>query len=445
MNLNEIKEALAEGADKKSSNVLEAMKSLEEIVDAYLSSINYNYEEMPRIELFRQSTDSRLEEARKKLASMTDERVSILDGVKYLHNQMYELINRSERGHLREFYLDERGLFHLEVNLYLYPGFADNAENKNRMKERYAARIQEMKNEGYIIYSSRNAGGDYYADCDENRTRLVSHFGKMGAMGIEFQSRSEKLSEMSFVMYPEAVLNAIHGKSEADEKSNSPVITAFEVKDIRKQLAELRDCVGCTSEGIVKSAIGGSVIEHCVSEISEILGYEGVIYKRVKARHAVERAKNEEIHEIERQIGERIQPETLKTLPEKLYTAMQYHILTKTSFDIRDFVITQYGTINFKLRWLAEEPRYIFFDRDIEMDDEELAKTFMVDGSRENSDIRMCDTEKNFLSLAMKLREIIPGFDILSTSSRHEYGLRYFQELTCSVSNIVAVVNLLDH
>ena len=53
----------------------------------------------------------------------------------------------------------------------------------------------------------------------------------------------------------------------------------------------------------------GAVAEGCFSDIEEIVGYEGEILKRVRERHAQEKAANMSIGEIEKEIGSKFPAE----------------------------------------------------------------------------------------------------------------------------------------
>lgn len=404
-----------------------------------LSKLGYNPDAdvNPTISLHRNPTDTRLEDAKKRLETFaTNKEIGLFDFVKHAGTTMHNFLDVIKLGFLNDLTMEDSGLFHVKISCLLNES---GLEHNTSTAKKFECQIKHLADFGLMEIEKIGHTRAYrFKDTDNNRNIIRVLLEERGARMIEIKSIGPYIDGISFELDPKNLYNFSENPIDYTLPKGEE-LNDDEMIRLKKLVSEIPSSLAFIKESPDMLQTCGFVAESSFSEIEEICEFNGTISKRVKERHAKERVTNMSIHEIEKEIGSQFPVEIARDTMEKIAATMAYfcvHNLHSTSRNLR---VDQWGNakMDIRINQRSEDLLYAYYwgDKHNEpecpsKDDIEAAYFDVV--TNRNGGLRLKDNENN--------RDIISdfvkvcGFDVDSISAIRDdcyiTRTRYGQEET---------------
>lgn len=423
-----------------------ALEGLDQSVVQLLNGINYNPNGTDNtIQLHRQPTDFRLEVAKSRLeAFAANKEIGICDFVKHARNVMHDFLDVVKLGHIHDLLMDNSGMFRIEISCMLHES---GLESNTSTKAKFNDQLKHLADIGLVAEKAKSLSVYRFKDTDHNRAAIRKILGDRGAQLIRIEARKDEIDSVSFILDPINLYKFTENPVDytlpkTDELNEDEIIKMKKlVNEIPSSLAFIKE-----SPDMLQTC--GFVAESSFAEIEEICGYEGVIFKRVRERHAKERASNMSIHEIEKEIGSQFPAEIARNVMGKIAATMAYFCIENLHATTRDLVIDEWGNIrmNIKINQRSEDLRYCYYFDDTKYNEPTVPEFELIDDvfdvvKNRNGGIRLKDNENN-RDLIAKFVKSTMGFEIDSISvvrdNCYVTRTRYGQEET-TLENVFVI------
>jgi hypothetical protein len=406
---------------KTKSTYRAALEGLDISMDQILTSLSYDpyCQDKNPVQLYRNPTDFRLEAARKRLTAFaTNKEVGIIDYVKYAHNVVYDFLQVIKLGHLHNMQMNSSGMFEITISNTLHESGIDH---NTSTKTKFESQLDYLARLGLETVKEKCLNSYHFSDTDTNRAIIKKILSDRGAMMIRVDSWRDNIDQVSFTLNPANLRNFI----ESPVDYTLPVTEELnddEMIKLKKLVNEIPSSLAFIKESPDMIQTCGFLAESCFAEIEEICGFDGNVFKRVKERHAKERAANMNIHDIEKEIGSQFPAEIARDVMNKLAATMAYFCVENLHATCSDLKITEWGTVSMGIRinQRSEDLRYCYyFDKDKYNEPtvpvfELMDDVFDVVNNR-NGGIRLIDNENNRDTIASFAKSVC-GLEIDSIS-----------------------------
>ena len=397
-----------------------AMEGLDLSMNGILSGLGYDpNEDVNSAQLYRQPTNVRLDDAQKRLAAFeANKEVGLCDFVKQARNIMYDFLQAIKLGHIHSIHMDNSGLFHIEISCMLHES---GLESNTSTKAKFADQLKRLSDMGLEVESAKGFGHYKFNDTDNNRAVIRDILASRGASLIKICSRRDDIDLVSFALNPTDLAKF----TEAQVDYTLPVTDELnddEMIKLKKLMSEIPSSLSFIKESPDMLQTCGYVAESSFAEICDIVGFDGIVSKRVRERHAKERAANMNIHEIEKEIGNKFPAEIARGIMEKISATVAYFCVENLHGTARNLMIDEWGTIrtDIKINQRSSDLRYTYYFDDTKYNepnipDWELIESVFEVVKNRNDGIRLMDTENNRKTI-MKFVKDIMGFEVDSIS-----------------------------
>lgn len=437
--VSKIQSLLSSGETEKKA-YHEALKSAEVGVRAHLDSVGYKYEDMERVSLFKDTTDTRLARANEKREQFAkNPELAAADYVKYASGLLESFLKHYNIGWLHEFNMTKYGMFAVDISCSIHLPF-DNSESAKLLFEKQLNTLREV---GFELQNDR-FNGQQLASTAKNQELLTELISSRGGKSIEIHLRGNAIRSVEFRISPENVENfnedVLVIKFDVSDKLNQDEVHQANklVKGIGEHLAYAGMDFAYGSEGANIPKLAAGLIESEFAELCEIFAYEGEISKTVRERHKESREKNQTIRSIEENIGSLFPQELAKDTIKDIYGRIGRFSVEKLGFNVLDFSIDKYGIISVKLGACTGFP----IGRK-PLSEEETSKLFQTVGqSRRMDNFWIVDSTENKKTLSNILFLNIPSCDICEIISRESQGEFGIRTITMYIRNILDVFKL---
>ena len=166
---------------------------------------------------------------------------------------------------------------------------------------------------------------------------------------------------VSFMLNPVDIEKFVENQTDYS-MAKTDELNEDEIIEMRKHINELPPTLTMISAAPEMLQVCGSVAEYTFYDICEIVDFHGIIYSRVKARHAKERAMNMDIHDIENEIGKSFHPDKARDVIEKIVATLTNFGVENLHSTVRDISVNQWGMMTMKFVWKNDPDsfRYIY-------------------------------------------------------------------------------------
>jgi hypothetical protein len=140
-------------------------------------------------------------------------------------------------------------------------------------------------------------------------------------------------------------------------------LNADEIIKLKKLIAEIPSSLAFIKCNPDMLHTCGYVAESSFAEICEIVGYNGIIFDRLKKRHAAARSANMGVYEIEKEIGSQFPIETARETMSKIVNALYYFCVENVHSMAKDICIDRYGCLRMTVQWVSdsEDLKYVYY------------------------------------------------------------------------------------
>ena len=387
----------------------------------FLAGIGYDpYETNSTISLHRQPTNILLDTAKKRLeAFAANKEVGLCDFVKYARNVMYDFLDVVKLGHIHDFYMDNSGLFKIEISCLLHESGLDRDSSTAK---KFENQLKHLADFGLMDIEKAMGLNCYrFRDTDNNRGIIRELLKDRGAQLIQINTLGEEIDSVSFLLDPKNLYkfteNPVDYSLPVTEELNDD-----EMIKLKKLIGEIPASLMFIDTNPDMLQTCGFVAESCFCEIEEIVGFEGSIFKRVKEKHAKERTANMNIREIEREIGSQFPVETARNVLEKISATMAYFCVENLHATIRNLMIDQWGNVKMdvKINQRGEDLEYAYYFDSAKYNEPHIPEMDLIEDvfdvmKSRNGGIRLKDTDNN-RGLIAKFVNSVMGFEIDSIS-----------------------------
>ena len=377
-----------------------ALEGIDQAFVETLEKIGYNPNSSDStISLHRQPTDFRLEAAKKRLETFaTNNEVGLFDFVKHARTTMHDFLDVIKLGFLNDLTMDDFGCLQIRITCMLH---ASGCEYDTSNTKKFEQQLKHLSDFGLTDLKKVGGTRSYrFNDTDNNRNIIRTILEERGARMIKMEAMGPWIDYLSFELDPKH----IHKFSENPVDYTLPVTDELnddEMIKLKKLVAEITSSLAFIKESPDMLQTCGFVAESSFSEVEEIVGFDGIISKRVKERHAKERAANMNIHEIEKEIGSNFPVEIARDVMKKIDATMDYFCVKNLHGIARNLQITQWGSAKMDIRIEQRDDELLYarcwFDgtQEPELTDMELMREVFDVVENRNKGIRLIDNEKN--------------------------------------------------
>ena len=411
-----------------------------------LSRLKYDpYASNPTIALHRQPTDIRLAAVQSRLeAFLENKEIGLCDFVKHARTIMYDFLDVIKLGFLNDLTMCDSGIFHIDISCMLHES---GLEHSTSTAKKFENQIKHLTNFNLMdIEKVGNTRSYRFKDTDNNRNAIRTLLEERGARMIDVKSIGHYIDYVSFELDPKN----LHKFSENPIDYSLPItedLNDDEMIKLKKLVSEIPSSLAFINKSPDMLQTCGFVAESSFAEIEGICAFEGKILKRVRERHAKERAANMNIHEIEKEIGSQFPIEIARDVMEKIAAAMAYFCVENLHATSRNLQIDQWGNVkmDIKINQRSEDLMYAYYWGDKYKEPHIPDMTLMEDVfdmvKNRNGGIRLIDNENNRNEIVKIVRSVC-GLDVDSISIARDdcciTRTRYDEEETC-LENIFVV------
>ena len=307
----------------------------------------YNYKPESIMLNMCEPADIRLQRAKEKLAKVQQNpSIGMQELLESVFRNFRDWVSENQLGYVAEFDLLQNGIARVKVSART---FMHNTYSDELKEERYRKQIANLNSKGFNLYKSKFGDEFVFADTDNNRKLLEEAFaifqiGKMDFTTNNLMSKEGRaIRHYSFQVDPLCLLSINTHKpiknglnkddfTELHRELNNFVDAIHTIK----AYPDLKDtCIGC--------------MEGQLAHICRQLNIETETSKQYFNQYADERAKNQQIREIEAQIAKCANFNDLGKIIAERFQPIE-EIMNQTGFYMDEFYINIYGCATFHIK-----------------------------------------------------------------------------------------------
>ena len=422
--------------EKKKSEYIHSVKELENQILLLFEHHNYVYDPNHNVELFAVSSEERLKQVEEK-ARLVKENPGVVTGeyVEHLGATFREFLNKYNFGWMSGFKVTQSGIIEVVIICDIHTPFASSSPESDKIN--VESQIRFMNNLGFTTKKAKYGGTTFHASGD-NISLMRKFFEERHAKHIEISTRDDEVHQISFWLQPQDIEYFM----EDTEK------VAFEVTDemnddefakFKKAFSEVCSSVKTLTELPDMMQTICNLIESYTSELSEIVGYEGIIKKRMDERFKKSREINAKIRDIKESLGVITGKEGKEFIVEAK-AKLDSFLAKKLGLRCSEFSVDTYGIVTASL-FVASA---LFSDYNV-LSDEAMKEMYDITGtSLRDDDLNIIDNEKNRSIIEGNITFAMPSAEIFEMTVNKRNGKYIIRKIGLYIRNFADVYNLPD-
>ena len=431
--INKITEKLNSGCLEKAFYI-DILKECDNVVFSFLQK--ENYENVSRIDLFRLSTDERLDIAKRKMEMCkSNPNVALQEVIKNKMQCLENFIEKYRIGFIQKVQLSETGFMKVDIPCLIssrgYTTYPHSA------KKLFEIQLQFLKNQGFDI--AKNNMGYYFKNNENNINRFTQLLSERNCKHIEFRTLDNRIHSISFLLNIEDVEKMDEIVFETNFKKTN-IINEDEKILLTKYINEinfLKDFSNCVEEQSKLNCY--SLIENYFSEICKIFEYSGKVSQKHENRFSDEISKNSEIREIEEKLSSFYKNINIKENICKIKENIDKYVSENIGFYVSDCYFDKYGLVNISLKYITN-PHFIMKTNCIL--ETALKSTFeTTDGDREKENLFIIDNYKNKEIIDDALRNFCHDIDVTDVIVSKRNKTYVITGITIFIDNISDLIS----
>lgn len=422
--------------EKSKSAYIPGVKELENQILVLFEGLNYVYDPNHNVELFAISSEERLKQIKEK-AELAKNNPGIVAGeyVEYLGNTFREFLKKYNFGWMSGFKVTQSGIIEVVIVCDIHTPFASNSPESDKLN--LESQIRFMNNLGFITKKGK-FGGTTFCASGENVSLMRKFFEDRQAKHIEISTRDDEIHQISFWLQPQNIEYFMEDTErvvfDVTDEMNDDEFSKF-----KKAFNEICSSVKTLTDLPDMTQTICNLIESYTSELSEIVGYDGEIKKRMDERFKKSRETNAKIQEIKESIGVISGKEGKEAIIEAK-AKFDSFLAKKLGLRCSEFSVDTYGIVTASL-FVASA---LFSDYNV-LSDEAMKEMYDITGtSLRDDDLNIIDSEKNRSIIEDNISFAMPSAEIFEINVNKRDGKYIIRKIGLYIRNFADVYNLPD-
>lgn len=382
------------------------LKNCDNDISQYLSKINF--EEPPHTELFRYTTDERLNQIKEKIKKAKENPEFVIqEVVKEKMDLFRKFIAKYHIGFVKDAKLLTNGYIQVELPcLITSSSTSEKAFSKQKVFE---MQLDFLKENGFMLDYNKNHGV-FLTNCEQNFKAITKLLKDRGGKHIRILTREKEIDEITFLV-SFADLDNFNTEPISFELEVTNHLNSDEIAEAQKTIREILSTASSLDfVGDKMTNVCGSLIESYFSRLCEIFNFDGEVRKNKTSKFIDERNKNIEIQNLENSVANVLSSEEIVKLLNSIEKNISDFTRENINFNPNNVYFDRYGLLNFELSYITN-PAFCLIDNF--MDEEKLKETFLMNnGNQEDEDLYILDTYENKKKIVKILQQKYPSCHI---------------------------------
>lgn len=400
----------------------------------YLSKIDYK--ESPHIELFRYTTDERLDQIKAKIEKAEEHPEFVIQEViKEKMDIFRKFLAKYHIGFVKEAKLLSSGFIQVELPCMIISSFAsEKAFSKQKVFE---MQLDFLKENGFVLNHEKNYG-NFLVNCEQNINAITKLLKDRGGKHIQISTWEKKVDKVIFIVSL-ADLDNFNEEPINFELEETNHLNADEVAEANKMIREIFGTVSTLNfvgDKMINTC--GSLVESYFSRLCEIFNFNGTVRKNKTSKISDERNKNIEIHNLENSVADYLSPEKVMEFFKTIEKTISNFTCEKIAFNPNRIYFDRYGFLNLELSYITNP---IFCMIDNAMPEEKLKEVFETNnGNQEDENLYVLDTYKNKKTIMEILKSKYPSSNIREMNVSVRDNEFFISKIIMHIDNISDVL-----
>lgn len=400
----------------------------------YLSKINFK--ESPHMELFRYTTDERLDQIKEKIKKAEEHPEFVIQEVIKEKMELFRnFLAKYHIGFVKEAKLLSSGYVQVELPCMITPSFAsEKAFSKQKVFE---MQLDFLKENGFILDYEKNHG-NFLVNCEQNLKAITKLLQNRGGKHIQILTWEKKVDKVTFIVSL-ADLDKFNEEPISFELEETDLLNADEIAEANKTIREIFTTISSLNfVGDKMTNTCGSLVESYFSRLCEIFNFNGTVRRNKTAKFIDERNKNIEIRELENSVANALSPEKVMNFFKAIEKNISDFTCENINFNPNHVYFDRYGFLNLELSYITNP---IFCMIDNAMPEEKLKEAFETNnGNQEDENLYVLDTYKNKKTIMEILKSKYPSSNIREMNVSVRDNEFFISKIIMHIDNISDVL-----
>lgn len=370
---------------------------------------------------FRYDEDTRLKEIeRKEKMLSSNPECCLLEAVKYCQEKMRHFLEKYNIGFLKDFYLQESGIFFVEIACMISNMDSFHLETATKeLKEQF--QLDLLNSKGIQVHYNTEFNHNEISATTESIDAVLNLLkeelnARILAMKLRDYKGFRNLDKVSFYVDADILFEKDWKPIEIVLNKEEDTLNANEIGQFYHCLNELNSAASYMEFNKETSV---SLMKSLFTEICSLANFEGKIFHEVDDERRPIREKNGLIHQKEANLGFMMK-NVVKNAVKELSTKMKKSVYEKLNFDMRKFKVTPYQIlVDFSF---STGPNW---EKMKQLTDEELYEMYDTNhGTIDDEDILILCTERNQKTLESELTELYPSSIITTLEVQNHWSIK---------------------
>lgn len=311
----------------------EDILSLEFYLQKFLKENNYNREESHKDIVFlnSESDEIRLKNARNKLETLREnKKQGLIQGVYQAKDHFDQFLEYYHIGFIKDFNL-KKDWFHVKLS-FLITSFSGIGDDDKTKELKMKTQLNILEGKGLKLHKSR--GSYRIAACDSNKEILDVLFKSLHAKVWSYEIIDNDFRSVLLRIRPKDLLEANFPALSLDVTEE--IKTEDRVRFLNKSLNQIYDSISYITEMPSLITTAGFVAEYCFSDICKSLKINTKLMDDIDNRYKTIRITNQEINQIEEEIGKLFTGEEIAKLGKEYFNEIHELTLREIGFSLSE-------------------------------------------------------------------------------------------------------------